>query len=59
MGLFSKYPNNFTLENKVTDQGLHATKGDDTIIRLIVNEMHNVAGINPFYVLLSETLLTI
>jgi ABC-2 type transport system permease protein len=46
--LFSKDPNNFAIENKVIYQGLHAIKSGDTVIELIVDEMPNFAGIDPF-----------
>jgi ABC-2 type transport system permease protein len=46
--LFSKDPNNFAIENKVIYKGLHAIKSGDTVIELIVDEMPNFAGIDPF-----------
>jgi ABC-2 type transport system permease protein len=46
--LFSEDPNNFAIENKVIYQGLHAIKSGDTVIELMVDEMPNFAGIDPF-----------
>jgi ABC-2 type transport system permease protein len=46
--LFSEDPNDFNAENKIIYQGLHAIKSGDTVIELIVDEMPNFAGIDPF-----------
>jgi len=48
IALFSEDPNDFAIENKIIYQGLHAIKSGDTVIELIVNEMPNYAGIDPF-----------
>jgi len=46
--LFSEDPNDFAAENKIIYQGLHAIESGDTVIELIVDEMPNYAGIDPF-----------
>jgi ABC-2 type transport system permease protein len=46
--LFSEDPNDFAIENKIIYQGLHAIESGDTVIELIVDEMPNYAGIDPF-----------
>ena len=46
--LFSEDPNDFAAENKIIYQGLHAIESGDTVIELIVDEMPNFAGIDPF-----------
>ncbi|MGK0267613.1 MAG: ABC-2 type transport system permease protein [Paraglaciecola sp.] len=48
IALFSEDPNNFAIDNKVIYQGLHAIKSGDTVIELIVDEIPNFAGIDPF-----------
>lgn len=46
--LFSEDPNDFAIENKIIYQGLHAIESGDTVIELVVDEMPNYAGIDPF-----------
>ena len=48
IALFSEDPNNFAAENRVIYQGLHAIESGDTVIELIVDEIPNFAGIDPF-----------
>jgi ABC-2 type transport system permease protein len=46
--LFSEDPNDFAIKNKIIYQGLHAIESGDTVIELVVDEMPNYAGIDPF-----------
>ena len=46
--LFSEDPNDFSAENKIIYQGLHDIESGDTVIELVVDEMPNYAGIDPF-----------
>lgn len=48
IALFSEDPNDFATENKVIYQGLHAIESGETVIELIVDDIPNFAGIDPF-----------
>ena len=48
IALFSEDPNDFSADNKIIYQGLHQIKSGDTVIELVVDEIPNFAGIDPF-----------
>ena len=48
IALFSDDPNKFAADNKVIYQGLHGIKSGETTIEIIVDQVPNFAGIDPF-----------
>ncbi|MBL4631626.1 MAG: hypothetical protein JKY14_10875 [Paraglaciecola sp.] len=46
--LFSADPNDFAAQNKIIYRGLHYIESGDTVIELVVDEIPNFAGIDPF-----------